>query len=295
MTVAVQNDLRSIMPTKVTAPVSPVPTTQVSPIVMQNNVQLAQKPQTIPPSPTIAQPLTATPLGYQFAFNQVIVPTGYTNKMDSYRVYRNTVANSFSGAALVRTFRHDPTHQGSITFQDNTGGGKTYSYFVTSVDTTALESNPQPAQSGSVTSANANPNVLSAVGSTSNPTTTSGSYATIPEMTVTGTFHGNPVLVIFTGSFSISTISTTLQTTGEVSLFRDGVQISPGTGFFLMTGLNTSNSAPTSGAGAPIAIAFVDLPAAGSHTYTAAWAVFNGPGTFNALGTARTLQAVELG
>lgn len=265
------------------------------PILVKNNVQLAQKPPSPPPHPTIAQTLTALPLSLQFSFNQVTLPIGATNVMSSYRVYRNMTANNFSGATLMRTFVHDPTKQGAITVQDNTGGGKAYYYFVTSVDTTSLESTAVGAQAGAITSSNANPTTASAVGSTNNPTTTSTTYVVIPEMTVTATFKGNKVIIVFTGSFGITTVSTTLVTTGEFAIFKDGVQLTPSPGYFITNGADVSTSVPNTGLNIPMSISFLDQPSAASHTYDVRWAIFNGPGTLSGVGTARSLQVVELG
>src|SRR6185312_380004 len=120
------------------------------PVIVKNNVQLAQKPLSLPPSPQIAQTLTGSPTGFQFSFKQVTVPTGQANVIDSYRVYRNT-ANVF-GRTLVHTFKHDPTHQGSIVFSDviTSATGAHFYYWVTSVDTFGQESSPQAAQSGTI-------------------------------------------------------------------------------------------------------------------------------------------------
>lgn len=265
------------------------------PVLVHNNIQLANKPASPPPHPTIAQTLTALPLSLQFSFNQVTLPIGATNVISSYRVYRNTSANNFSGATLMRTFVHDPTRQGAITVQDNTGGGKTYYYFVTSVDTASNESTAVGAQSGAIVSQNANPTTASAVGSTSNPSTVSASYVVIPEMTVTATFKGNKVIIVFTGSFGITTVSTTLVTTGEFAIFKDGAQLTPSPGYFITNGANVSTSVPSTGLDIPVSISFLDQPSAASHTYDVRWAIFNGPGTLNGIGTARTLQVVELG
>src|SRR5260221_7162499 len=149
------------------------------PVLVHNNIQLANKPASLPPHPTIAQTLTALPLSLQFSFNQVTLPIGATNVISSYRVYRNTTANNFSGATLMRTFVHDPTRQGAITLQDNTGGGKSYYYFVTSVDTTSQESAPVAAQAGTVTSQNANPNVAAPTPTTNAPSTSSTAYVVV--------------------------------------------------------------------------------------------------------------------
>lgn len=143
---------RMFMPSRPTAPVTPIQLPQILPIIMQNNIALAQKPASLPPPPQIVTPLNSIPLGLQFSFNQLTLPAGYTNVIDSYRIYRNVLANEFSGAFMVRTLKHDPTNQGSIIFQDLTGSGQTYYYFITAVDTRGQESNPNRAQSVPVTS-----------------------------------------------------------------------------------------------------------------------------------------------
>lgn len=109
---------------------------------------------TAPPAPTITQTLVATPLGYQFAFAQIALPAADEEVMSAYRVYRNS-SNSFSGSSLIRTLKHDPTNTGSIVVQDNVGGGQTFFYWVTSVNTAGLESTSTAAQSGTVTSGTA--------------------------------------------------------------------------------------------------------------------------------------------
>lgn len=140
------------IPSRPVAPITPIPVSQILPIVMQNNIALARKPTNMPPPPQIVVPLNAITGGLQFSFKQLILPPGYTNVIDSYRIYRNILANNFSGALMLRTFRQDPTNQGAITFQDNTGSGKTYYYFITSVDTRSQESRPNSAQHVPVTS-----------------------------------------------------------------------------------------------------------------------------------------------
>lgn len=119
-------------------------------IVVKNSGQLAQKPTTLPPSPQITKTLQGTATGFQFSFNQVIVPTGQSNVIDSYRVYRNTV--NVANRNLVHTFKHDPTHQGAIVYSDliREATASSYYYWVTSVDTFGQESAQQAAQSGTV-------------------------------------------------------------------------------------------------------------------------------------------------
>jgi hypothetical protein len=290
------NPIDSIPSQPVAPPNGSVPIAPTSPIVMVNSPGLQMKPGNTPPPPQIAQKLTSIPLGYQFAYNQLVSPTPYGNIINSYRIYRNTKSNNFSGALLIRTMVHDKTHQGSVTVQDTVSGTQTYYYFITAVDTFGQESTSNPFQSGAVTSGNANPNALSVVGTTGLASTTSGTYSVVPEMTLTATFHGGKVLLIFTGSFTIQTSSGTLTTTGEFAIFRDGVQLSPATnGYFISNGANESTTVPNTNIDIPVSIAFIDQPSAGSHTYDVRWAIFNGPGTLLITGPSRNFQAVELG
>lgn len=255
----------------------------IMPILTQK--ALARKPGTIPPHPQISQVLTAIPLGFQMAFNQLTSPTPYGNVIDSYRIYRNTSANSFSGAALIRTITHDATHQGAVVVQDQTGGGKTYFYFVTSVDTFGQESAPGAFLNGagSATSQNANPNIAQAVGSTSNPTTVSASYVTIPEMTVTLTTKGNKLLIIF----SYVMISSTVGYAFSLAFFRDGSQVSADFDGQIHVAAATSVQIPAS-------LSFIDIGAtAASHTFDMRWKA--GSGSPQIVGIERTFQVVELG
>lgn len=251
------------------------------PVIVKNNISLANKPASLPPHPTIAQTLTALPLSLQFSFNQVTLPIGATNVISSYRVYRNTSANNFSGAQLMRTFVHDPTRQGAITVQDNTGGGKTYYYFVTSVDTTSLESTPVGAQAGAVTSKNANPNIAQATPSTINPTTVSATYVVIPEMTATITATGNKILILFYMSIASNSVP---GAGSNLAIFRDGSQLTPDARF---DGVGTSIFVNTT-------LLYLDQPGAGSHTFDVRWKAVAGA-TLQGSTTSRVLQVVELG
>jgi hypothetical protein len=102
---------------------------------------------TAPPAPTISQFLVGTPTGFQFTFDEVILPAGTQDVIDSYRVYRHANNSSFSGASVVHTFKHDPTNTGAIVYSDtiNDATGVFYYYWVTSVDTKGLESSPSAA------------------------------------------------------------------------------------------------------------------------------------------------------
>lgn len=268
------------------------------------------------PAPTISQTLIATPLGYQFAFNQVALPAGDIDVVTAYRVYRNTSANTFAGSTFLRPFTHDPTHLGAIVVQDNVGGGQTYYYFVTSVNSASLESGALSAQSGAVVSGTANldtdvsngatfakvttapatglntgtavaasgniifKNLAGPTAVTSGPNINSSTYSVIPEMTVTITTKGNKVLVVFTISISVA-----VAIIWGLAFFRDGVPIS--VDFF-------GNGQSSNGSGGPVCLCFLDSPSAASHTFDIRW---KGDGTHVVTnpGLQRTLQIVELG
>lgn len=140
-------------------------------------------------------------------------------------------------------------------------------------------------QKGAAVDANGNlllKNIASAVGVTSGPTTSSATFADLPEMTLTFTTKGNKILIVFAGVFDNST---SLTTDLELILLRDGVQQ------FVTTHVGFLNGTDYFQNGT---LVFLDQPAAGSHTYKIQWA--------SALSTqvtattqARILQATELG
>lgn len=104
-----------------------------------------------PPAPTISQALVGTPTGYQFGFNQVVLPAGDEEVISAYNVYRNT-NNSFGTAFLRSTIAPNPALSGSITYSDsvNDASGNIFYYWVSAVNTAGFESTPTPAQSGIV-------------------------------------------------------------------------------------------------------------------------------------------------
>lgn len=256
------------------------------PVLVKNNVQLANKPASPPPHPTIAQVLTAIPLGFKMAYQQLKSPTVYGNQIAAYKIYKNTTANNFSGATLWETRPHDnAVAQKVVTLQDSTsGGGQNWYYFVSAVDSTGLESSPVAFQAGAITSQNANPNISSPTPTTSGPSTSSASFAVIPEMTATITTKGNKVLLLFSGTFSINT--TGADSAGTIALFRDGVQISNNIFY------STKNNDWTN-----LGISYLDAPSAASHTYDVRWQYNNSGNGFSFLNDAtnRTFQVVELG
>lgn len=99
-----------------------------------------------PPDPTIAQTLTAIPQGVQFQFN--FLSAQAADVVDGYYIYRNTVNDSAS-AGRFKYVKHTPINTGTYTFQDLTGTGTTYFYWVTAINTVGLESNRVAAGSGS--------------------------------------------------------------------------------------------------------------------------------------------------
>jgi hypothetical protein len=125
-------------------------------------------------------------------------------------------------------------------------------------------------------------NVSQAVGSTSSPSTSSASYSTIPEMSVTATTQGNKVSIKFSGSFGNNFTNSPLIV--QIALFRDGSQITTDYEFTVELSRIVL-----------VALNFDDTPTAASHTYTVAWAVPSAASGIFAFQTARSLQMTELG
>jgi hypothetical protein len=189
-----------------------------------------------PPAPTITQSLVGTPLGYQLAFAQIILPAGTEDVIKSYKVYRNTSANSFSGALLMETFQDDGTDSGSsIVFQDRVGGGKTYYYFVTSTNTKGLESASSSAQSGAVLSgvvdsrSTAPVNVQGITTSASAILTQSGTTKTIDVAAFTVQYGSN------IGQVSYNSGSVTPGAYGQYTVYFSDPTYAGGTVSFLAT------------------------------------------------------------
>lgn len=222
-------------------------------VLMKTSAALSPKPSAPPPHPQVTAPLAPIPLGYQFAFNQLTSPTPYGNIITAYRIYRNKMSNSFSGAQLIRTITHDPTHQGAVTVQDSTGGNVNYFYFVTAVDSTGQESNtPGSFQASAVTSGSANPNISQGTSTSVAAITTVGTAISGASVTITA--KGNPVLII-----AMTVVDWISATSGKVTLnlFKDG------------TVINTlvSRGSGVTGDTQTLTLAFLDSPPAGSHTY----------------------------
>jgi hypothetical protein len=101
-------------------------------------------------APSISQSLTTTPIGYQFAFNQLAGLAA--DVVDGYRIYRNPVNNP--GTATQRDYvKHNPVNSSAVVYQDTVASGTNYFYWVSAVNTTGLESSLTAAQPGIVANA----------------------------------------------------------------------------------------------------------------------------------------------
>lgn len=128
--------------------------------------------------------------------------------------------------------------------------------------------------------ANAVSQVSIAVGSTSDPTTTStGAFVLIPQMTITMTTTGGPLLAWFNGRFKHGTASNLIGTAPylDSALQADGERTHNFAGVDYQTDLGWC---------------YVWTPSAGSHTVEARW--YTSGGTATALSTCRTLILAEL-
>lgn len=225
-------------------------------MLMKTSAALQPKPSAAPPHPQITALTSAIAGGLQVSFNQLVSPTPYGNQITAYKIYRNTTANAFSGATLIRTVSHDnAANQKVVQVQDLLGSNKTASYFCTAVDSTGQESSiPGSFQSASVNSGTFNPNVAQALGGSGN-TTASPTYSTVPGVTLTLTTKGNKVLSLATISFTF-----TAGGTASFAIFMDGSQIS---GDYVFTGAAAAQTCAS--------LAFINSPPAGSHTFDLRW------------------------
>jgi predicted phage tail protein len=130
-------------------------------------------------------------------------------------------------------------------------------------------------------------NIASATPTTSDPSTTSSTYAVIPELTQNVTTKGNKVLIVGSVSAKCDPFSGTVNC--DVGVFRNGVQISP-----TYHCIFANRASTTVGISWPICISFIDAPAAGTYTYDLRWRSSTGLTIINdAFG--RGFQVVELG
>lgn len=130
-------------------------------------------------------------------------------------------------------------------------------------------------------------NIAQTTATTANPTTTSTSFAIVPEMTLTITTTGaNKVLLLFTCVIGVPAGTTTFEV--SFGFFKDGTQIGA---TYTMASIenNTSSSLYT------ISMQLMDSPSNASHTYTVQWKNVFGAPSIEALQTYRSLQLTELG
>lgn len=124
--------------------------------------------------------------------------------------------------------------------------------------------------------------------STASPTTSSGTPAVIPEMSVTVTTTGGDAIVSFSGSFDLHSGDA-----GTVQLYVDGSAVPDALRTLAYTGSQGLNDPPPSVGGATLSFAMLAAGlAAGEHTFEARWAAT--AGSLRAIGTQRSVYVVEV-
>jgi hypothetical protein len=134
-----------------------------------------------PPAPTLSSNAVGTATGFQFAFNQVVLPAGDAEVIAAYNVYRAT-SNSFGASSLIQTISPNPGLTGAITFTDTivAAVGFSYYYWVTAVNTAGFESTATAAQSSAA---------IGSIGSTPYSSTNGFTY-TATTTSITWTWSG---------------------------------------------------------------------------------------------------------
>lgn len=128
----------------------------------------------------------------------------------------------------------------------------------------------------------------SANGTTNAPTTTSGSFVVIPEMTVTLNFQGGTAYVDFSGSFNMQN-----NDQWNYAIFVDGVE-APGTRRLMHVIMSTALLGTTGsfpGIESSVSHLATNL-SPGSHTFDVRWQVLGG--TARANSTNRKIIAMEV-
>ena len=227
-----------------------------------------------PPSPSIANSLSVTPTGYQFQFNYI---SGLSaDVIMSYNIYKNSV-NSYPGpsSGFVKSVNQpsnltaNPSATGVYTYQETVPLGTTDYYWVTSVNQLGTESAPTSAgTTTSITPIDANGNLQLKNILTANQGTANLSFpATAAQLgtnTITATFKGNPVLILFHANVILATTGSTSLSGGAFFLYRDGS---------LVNGNAICTCNVKTGAGTSItftstsSLSYLDNPTAGSHQY----------------------------
>lgn len=126
-------------------------------------------------------------------------------------------------------------------------------------------------------------------GSTNNPTTTSGTFAVIPQMTITMTTQGSVVLVEFSGTFNVQN-----NDSFNIQVFSDGVAV---TGTMRHVEFHGASGllglAPGSIDGLPVSVqALITGLSEASHTFDVRWEA--DAGTARARTTERKIIVMEL-
>ena len=124
-------------------------------------------------------------------------------------------------------------------------------------------------------------NVKKSTATTSSPTTTSTSFVDLAEMTITVTTKGNPVLLVFTGTFSKANASVGW----ELRFMRDAAAI----------GISIIESEADQGAFVTASFGHLDEPVAGTYTYKIQWRTFSSAMTLKSSALRRELRLLEVG
>jgi hypothetical protein len=104
---------------------------------------------TAPPAPSIASGLAATNAGVSFSFS--VVPDPTHDYIAGYKIYKNS-SNTTVGATVVDVISQPTTNVGTLVFQDTVAAGGVNFYWVSTTNTSGLESALTAAQSGAVVS-----------------------------------------------------------------------------------------------------------------------------------------------
>ncbi|MFZ1973838.1 MAG: Hint domain-containing protein [Candidatus Acidiferrales bacterium] len=193
-----------------------------------------------PPEPTITQYVVATPTGFQFSFEQLVLAAGDEDVIASYNVYRNTT-NSTSGATVIQTIKHNPANGGTpIVVQDTvtSHSGVIYYYWLTAVNTKGLESTQEACQTGSNTTYQPIVAVANVVNSPAvvTPSLTSG---TTPTASYTA---GNSVYTPGTFTFTVTTIQAGTNYVTDVLLWASNTSSKPNGYMFRFDNRSSENA-----------------------------------------------------
>lgn len=127
-----------------------------------------------------------------------------------------------------------------------------------------------------------------AIGTTSSPTTTSATFVTIPEMTLTLTTSGGDLRIDFDCSFAIAQVNDDM----NYALYLDAAQVSGSVREF-SSGLSITLGILSINSKGPCSVhALIQGLAAGAHTVEARWVAIGGTARANLV--QRRITAMEM-